>query len=300
MDWDKLKSFHAAAEAGSLTGAAELLNLSQSAVSRQISALEADLGIKLFHRHTRGLLLTEPGRVLFEAAVEVSARVTLAEAHLQDLRDEPSGALRVTAPTALGAIWLAPRLARFTAAFPQIKLHLLLADHELDVANLEADIAIRPWASRQNDLIQRKLMEVDQHLYGSEAYFDRKGEPESEAALDAHDFVAYGPRHLAPIPKLNWALSLGRETSADLRDPVIEVNTIAGMIKAIEAGIGLAGLPRYVAHEDDKLVRVLPDVVGPPFEIYMLYPQELRGSRRVAAFGDFLKAEAKSWRDAEG
>ncbi len=299
MDWDKLKSFHAAAEAGSLTGAAELLNLSQSAVSRQISSLEADLGVKLFHRHTRGLLLTEPGRVLNEATVEVAARITLAESNLQDIRDEPSGALRVTAPTALGSIWLAPRLARFTALYPQIKLHLLLADHELDVANLEADIAIRPWAARQNDVIQRKLMEVDQHLYGSTAYFDRKGEPAREEDLDAHDFVAYGPRHLAPIPKLNWALSLGRDGNADPREPVMEVNTIAGMVKAVEAGIGLVGLPSYVAHDDDKLVRVLPDVLGPPFEIYMLYPQELRGSRRIAAFGDFLKDEAKSWRDSQ-
>jgi DNA-binding transcriptional LysR family regulator len=296
MDWDKLKTFHAAAEAGSLTGAAELLNLSQSAVSRQISALETDLGVKLFHRHTRGLLLTEPGRVLFEAAGEVASRITLAEANLQDLRDEPSGALRVTAPTAFGAIWLAPRLAKFTAAYPQIKLRLLLADHELDVSNLEADIAIRPWPAKQNDLIQRKLMEVDQHLYGSAAYFQRKGEPDSADTLDQHDFVAYGPRHLAPIPNLNWALSVGADNR--VRDAAIEVNTIAGMVKAVEAGLGLAGLPSYVAHDDDQLVRVLPEVKGPPFEIFMLYPEELKGSRRVAAFGDFLKAETKSWRES--
>ncbi len=299
MDWDKLKTFHASAEAGSLTGAAELLNLSQSAVSRQISALETDLGVKLFHRHTRGLLLTEPGRVLFEAAVEVSARVTLAESNLQDLRDEPSGALRVTAPTAFGAIWLAPRLAKFAESYPQIKLRLILADHELDVSNLETDIAIRPWAARQNDVIQRKLMEVDQHLYGSAAYFARKGEPSDIATLDDHDFVAYGPRHLAPIPKLNWALSLGREDTNMPREPVIEVNTIAGMVKAVEAGMGLAGLPSYVANDDDKLVRVLNDTIGPAFEIYMLYPQELKGSRRVAAFGEFLKAETKAWREAQ-
>jgi DNA-binding transcriptional LysR family regulator len=299
MDWDKLKTFHAAAEAGSLTGAAELLNLSQSAVSRQISALETDLGVKLFHRHTRGLLLTEPGRVLFEAAVDVSARVTLADSNLQDLRDEPSGALRVTAPTAFGAIWLAPRLAKFSAAYPQIRLKLVLADHELDVSNLETDIAIRPWGARQNDVIQRKLMEVDQHLYGSAAYFARKGEPGGEETLDEHDFVAYGPRHLAPIPKLNWALSLGRDAGAGPRDPVIEINTIAGMVKAVEAGLGLAGLPSYVANDDDKLVRVLPEVTGPAFEIFVLYPQELKGSRRVAAFGDFIRSEARLWRDSQ-
>lgn len=297
MDWDKLKTFHAAAEAGSLTGAADLLHLSQSAVSRQISALETDLGVKLFHRHTRGLLLTEPGRVLFEAAGEIAARVTLADAALQDIRDEPSGTLRVTAPTALGAIWLAPRLARFYALYPQIRIRLFLVDHELDISNLEADVAIRPWASNQNDVIQRKLMQVDQHLYASAAYLDRKGAPADVDDLDRHDYVAYGPRHLAPIPNLNWHLSLGRPDGARPREAIIEANTINGMMKATEAGLGLAGLPDYVARENDRLIRVMPEEAGPPFEVYLLFPQELRGSRRVAAFSEFLSEEVKTWRD---
>ena len=297
MDWDKLKTFHAAAEAGSLTGAADLLHLSQSAVSRQISALETDLGVKLFHRHTRGLLLTEPGRVLFEAAGEINARVTLADAALQDIRDEPSGVLRVTAPTALGAIWLAPRLARFYAMFPQIRIRLLLLDHELDISNLEADVAIRPWPANQNDVIQRKLMNVDQHLYASPGYLARKGGPSGLADLDRHDFVAYGPRHLAPIPNLNWPLALGRAPGERPREPLLEANTINGMMKAAEAGLGLAGLPDYVARDNDRLVRVMPDEAGPPFEVYLLYPQELRGSRRVAAFSEFLSEEVKTWRE---
>ena len=297
MDWDKLKTFHAAAEAGSLTGAADLLHLSQSAVSRQISALETDLGVKLFHRHTRGLLLTEPGRVLFEAAGEINARVTLADAALQDIRDEPSGVLRVTAPTALGAIWLAPRLARFYAMFPQIRIRLLLLDHELDISNLEADVAIRPWPAQQNDVVQRKLMQVDQHLYASPGYLERKGAPAGLTDLDRHDFVAYGPRHLAPIPNLNWPLALGRAPGERPREPLLEANTINGMMKAAEAGLGLAGLPDYVARENDRLVRVMPDEAGPPFEVYLLYPQELRGSRRVAAFSEFLSEEVKTWRE---
>lgn len=295
MDWDKLKTFHAAAEAGSLTGAAELLTLSQSAVSRQISALEGELGVKLFHRHTRGLLLTEPGRVLFSAAADVSGQIALAEARLLDIRDEPSGLLRVTAPTALGAIWLAPRLTRFREKFPQIRLRLLLVDHELDIANLEADLAIRPWPATQNDVIQKKLMEVSQHLYAGQPYLDRMGAPAGVDDLDRHEFVAYGPKHLAPIPNLNWQLTLGRGAGDKPREPAIEANTINGMMKATEAGLGLAGLPDYVARENDKLQRILPDEAGPPFEVYMLYPQELRGSRRIAAFREFLTDEVKRW-----
>ncbi|KAA5803760.1 LysR family transcriptional regulator [Alkalicaulis satelles] len=296
MDWDKLKTFHAAAEARSLTGAAETLNLSQSAVSRQISALEDSLGVKLFHRHTRGLLLTEPGRVLFEAAGEIAGRVALAEGAVQDVRDEPSGLLRVTAPTALGSIWLAPRLARFHEAYPNIRLRLLLTDHELDIARLEADVAIRPWAPTQKDVIQRKLMDASQHLYAAPSYLARKGTPQSEGDLDAHAFIAYGPRHLAPIPQLGWPLALGRAGKAP-REPVAEVNTIKGVMRLCEAGIGIAGLPAYVARENPNLEVVLPEVSGPDFETYLIYPEELRGSRRVAAFASFVIEEARRWQD---
>lgn len=295
MDWDKLKTFHAAAEAGSLTRAAEVLHLSQSAVSRQISALEAELGVKLFHRHARGLLTTEPGRLLFDTTSDIAARVAFAEAQVHDSRDEPTGLLRVTAPTALGAIWLAPRLARFHELYPLIKVRLLLADHELDIANLEADVAIRPWPATQNDLIQRKLMDVSQHLYASESYIARKGMPATPDDLDRHNMVAYGPRHLAPIPNLNWHLGLGREKGAKPREPVIEVNTINAMMKATEAGLGVSGLPDYVARENERLTRVMPDTDGPKFEVFFVYPEELKGSRRVTAFREFLVDEVKRW-----
>jgi DNA-binding transcriptional LysR family regulator len=295
MDWDKLKSFHAAAEAGSLTAAADTLGLSQSALSRQITALEQQLGIKLFHRHARGLLLTEPGKLLFRAAHDISAKVALAEAMVADSRDKPSGDLRVTAPTALGAIWLAPRLAAFNAAYPDIRIRLLLDDHEIDVANLQAECAIRPWPSTQNDLIQRKLMKVPQHLYASRAYLQKRGTPQAAEDLDDHAIVQYGPPSMAPIPNLDWATRLGRQKGAAPREAVIEANTINAVMKAAEAGLGIASLPDYVARENEKLVRVLPDIEGPVFEVYFVYPEELRGSSRIIVFRDFLISEAKSW-----
>lgn len=293
MDWDKLKSFHAAAEAGSLTGAAEALRLSQSAVSRQIAALEEDLGVKLFHRHARGLIPTEPGRLLYKAAHDISAKVALAEAMVTDSRDKPSGDLRVTAPIAMGSIWLTPRLAAFHAAYPDIRIHLLLDDRELDIAGLEADCAIRPWPSTQNDLIQRKLMNVRQHMYASRAYLERRGVPQSAADLASHSFVHYGPPHLAPIPHLDWAAKAGLKDGEALRPAAVEANSIMAIVKAAEAGLGIAGLPDYVTRGNDRLMRVLPDLEGPPFEVYFVYPAELRGTSRVTAFRDFLFAEAK-------
>tara|TARA_R110002072_G_scaffold94435_3_gene208658 strand:- start:411 stop:1304 length:894 start_codon:yes stop_codon:yes gene_type:complete len=293
MDWDKLKSFHAAAEAGSLTGAAEALRLSQSAVSRQIAALEDDLGVKLFHRHARGLIPTEPGQLLYKVAHDISAKVALAEAMVTDSRDKPSGDLRVTAPIAMGSIWLAPRLAAFNAAYPDIRIHLMLDDRELDIAGLEADCAIRPWPSTQNDLIQRKLMNVRQHMYAGRAYLERRGTPQSVADLDQHSFIHYGPPHLAPIPHLDWAAKAGLKSGAPMRPATVEANSIMAIVKAAEAGLGIAGLPDYVTRDNDRLMRILPETEGPAFEVYFVYPSELRGTSRVTAFRNFVIAEAR-------
>ena len=295
MDWDKLKTFHAAAQAGSLTKAAERLGLSQSAVSRQIAALEEDLGITLFHRHARGLIPTEPGNLLNDAAHEIAAKVALAEAKVLDARDEPSGELKVTAPTALGAMWLAPRLAEFQASYPSIHIRLMLDDHELDLAGLEAEVGIRPWPSTQNDLVQRKLLGVRQHLYASQDYIARRGAPANAEDLDNHAIIYYGPPQLAPIPGLDWAAKAGRPEGAEPRPAVIEVNTIYGVTKTVQAGMGIAALPDYVARENPNLVRVLPDLQGPEFEVFFVYPSELRGSRRIIAFRDFLIEQARRW-----
>jgi len=126
MDWDKLRVFHAVAEAGSFTHAGEDLNLSQSAVSRQISALEESLSTTLFHRHARGLILTEQGELLYNTAHEVFGKLSLVEARLRDSKDSPSGDLRVTATVALGSTWLAPLMAEFMAKYPEIELPLSL------------------------------------------------------------------------------------------------------------------------------------------------------------------------------
>lgn len=295
MDWDKLKTFHAAAQAGSLTKAADMLGLSQSAVSRQIAALEDDLGVTLFHRHARGLIPTEPGNLLYEAAREIHGKVAIAEARVHDARDEPSGELKVTAPTALGAIWLASRLSEFRDQYPNIRIRLMLDDHELDLAGLEAEVGIRPWASTQNDLVQRKLLSVRQHLYASHEYLARHGHPEAPDDLDDHAIIHYGPPQLAPIPGLDWAAKAGRDPDAPPRPAVVEVNTIYGVMKTVEAGMGIAALPDYVARENPRLERVLPQLEGPDFEVYFVYPSELRGSRRIVAFRDFLIEQARRW-----
>ncbi len=149
------------------THAGHELSLSQSAVSRQISALEAELSVTLFHRHARGLILTEQGEMLYRTAHDVFTKLATARTRLTDSRDKPTGDLRVSTTVGLGTIWLTPRLQEFIELYPQIRVELLLTDEELDLGMREADVAIRLRRPIQPDLIQRKLFTVHNHAYAS-------------------------------------------------------------------------------------------------------------------------------------
>jgi DNA-binding transcriptional LysR family regulator len=293
MDLDRLRVFHAVATAGSLTHAGEQLALSQSAVSRQISALEDELKVPLFLRHARGLNLTEQGAKLFETTKVIFEKLQCVEEQLLDSRETPQGDLRITATVGIGTYWLAPRLRKFTELYPDMRVHLLLADGELDLNQREADVALRMRQPVQNDLVQRKLFDVVYHIYGSPDYVARKRAPECVSELDNHDVITYGD---APIElsKVNWLAEVGRKPGHP-RTAKMYVNNIIAMGKAIESGIGLGALPDYFTHGNDKLVRILPETLGPNYEVYLCYPETLRGSKRVTVFRDFLVSQARDW-----
>src|SRR5580700_5106212 len=177
MDWDKLRVFHAVAEAGSFTHAGDTLNLSQSAVSRQISALEEALQVPLFHRHARGLILTEQGESLNRTVREVFAKLAITEALLTESKEKPAGRLKVTTTHGFGSLWLAPRLNTFLEAYPEVTVLLLLDDAELDLAMREADVAIRMHTPKQPDLIQRHLVSMQWNVCASPEYLKKNGVP---------------------------------------------------------------------------------------------------------------------------
>lgn len=297
MDWDKLRIFHAAASAGSFTHAGEVLNMSQSAVSRQVSALERELNAPLFHRHARGLVLTEQGELLFRTTQDVSMKLASAEIILTDSREKPSGDLRVTTTVSLGSAWLAPKLGEFLSLYPEIRVRLILNDEEVDLATREADVAIRFQPPQQNDLIRRKLFVVHNHAYASVDYVRKYGAPKTLAELDHHRILTYGGTVPWHIRTINWLETAGRDGGSP-RIPSMHVTNILGLWQGVRNGVGIAILPDYVAQGDPRLVMVL-EAEGeenlPVFETFFVYPEELKASKRITVFRDFLVAKTREW-----
>ena len=179
MDWDKLRIFQAVADAGSFTHAGETLKLSQSAISRQIGALEEQLGVMLFHRHARGLILTEQGELLYRTARDMAGKVNTAEALLRANQDKPAGRLKIHATVGFGSTWLTAQMHEFITMYPDIDVSLVLSDNELDLGMREADVAIRMMMPRQPGLVQRHLLTVRSHVYASHGYIQKYGKPQA-------------------------------------------------------------------------------------------------------------------------
>jgi DNA-binding transcriptional LysR family regulator len=288
MDWDKLRVFHAVAEAGSFTHAGDTLNLSQSAVSRQISALEEALQVPLFHRHARGLILTEQGETLYRTVREVFAKLAMTEALLTESKEKPAGRLKVTTTVGFGASWLTPRLHDFLEAYPDVTVTLLLDDTDLDLAMREADVAIRMHPPKQPDLVQRHLMTMEWVVSASPEYLKQHGVPQRPEDLDAHRLILFGD-YRAPVPDINWLAEIGRRPG-NPRRPILEVNSTHAMFLAIQSGLGLGALPDFMQAENEGLVRLMSDVKAPKVDVFFVYPDELRNSKRVAVFRDFMLA----------
>jgi DNA-binding transcriptional LysR family regulator len=288
MDWDKLRVFHAVAEAGSFTHAGDTLSLSQSAVSRQISALEEALQVPLFHRHARGLILTEQGEALNRTVREVFAKLAITEALLTESKEKPAGRLKITTTVGFGSSWLAPRLQAFLEAYPDVSISLLLDDTELDLAMREADVAIRMHPPKQPDLVQRHLLTMQWNVVAAPEYLKKHGVPQRAEDLDAHRLVLFGQHH-PPVQEVNWLADTGRRPGSPRR-ALLEVNSIHAVLLAIRSGMGIGALPDYVVNENPDLVHVLADLKGPKVDVFFVYPEELRNSKRVAVFRDFLLA----------
>ncbi len=296
MDWDKLRIFHAVADAGSLTHAGEILHLSQSAVSRQISALEESLNATLFHRHARGLILTEQGELLFDAAKAMARRIEAASARIRDSAEEVFGDLRVTTTTGFGTLWLAPRLATLYSAYPDLRIDLILEERVLDLPMREADVAIRMKEPSQADLVRRRLMGVHMRLYATPAYLQDRGTPKTLADLSGHRLICQN----TTSSQVNAGVSLVEMLLTHRPKSLLTVNNYYGVLQGVVNNLGIGVLPDYVIEDFPKIVRVLDDVESNEVPVFLAYPEELRHSKRVAALRDFVLEELIAYRRRKG
>ena len=295
MDWDKLKIFHAVAEAGSFTSATVILNLSQSAISRQIQSLEDDLKVKLFERHARGLTLTENGEYVYKTAHEVISKLKEVETSLGDQKNKPTGKITITTVRSFGTHWLTPRIQEFMQLHPEMEVELIFDDKELDLSTRQADIGIFMRRPKQLNYIQRKLMDINYHIYGSNAYLEKYGMPKSIADLNKHKFISFGKGTPSPVYNPDWALKIGMKDSKK-RKSIMKVNSVMGLLLAVESGVGLAALPDYLVFQSKNLIKVLPKVEGPITEAHFVYPQSLKNVARVQAFRNFLYSKISEWK----
>ncbi|HEU4986633.1 MAG TPA: LysR family transcriptional regulator [Rhizobiaceae bacterium] len=294
FDWDKLRVFHAAAEAGSFTHAAEFLHLSQSAISRQVSALEQEVGVPLFHRHARGLVLTEQGELLYRTAHDVLMKLENVKIRLTETKNRPSGLLKVTTTVGLGTGWLTERLPEFIELYPDIQIQLILANEELDLTMRQADCAIRLRQPQEPDLIQRRLFTVHLHLYAAPSYVNRYGRPASMADLDRHRIISFGeavPPHLADM---NWIETAGRPEGSK-RIAALQINNVMSIKLAVKRGAGIAMLPDYMVSKEDDLVQLLPETEVPWFDTYFCYPDAMKNQAKLQVFRDFLISKSRTW-----
>ncbi|PYG27585.1 LysR family transcriptional regulator [Pelagimonas varians] len=286
MDWDKLRIFHAVADAGSLTHAGDYLHLSQSAVSRQIRALEDSLNTTLFHRHARGLILTEQGELLFETTTSMKKRIEAATARIHDSEEEVFGELRVTTTNGFGAMWLAPRLAKLYEKYPDLKIDLMLEERVLDLPMREADVAIRMKEPSQADLIRKRLMAIQMRLYASPEYIEANGMPESIEDMKDHRLICQNPQSA----QVRAGMKLNEEL-LDHTHKTLTVNNYFGVLQAVASNLGIGVLPNYIIDGNPDIIRVLPDVESVEVPVFLAYPEELRQSKRVSAFRDFIQEE---------
>jgi DNA-binding transcriptional LysR family regulator len=285
MDWDKLRVFHTVGLHKSLTRAGEVMNLSQSAVSRQISSLEEKIGLPLFHRHARGLVLTEHGEILFRTVSEMVTKLEATEISLADATLKPKGPFKLTVPMTFGTMWLAAQMKEYCELYPDIQMTLLCEDRELDLTTREADAAIRFQPTKHPDLVQIPMMRLQNSLFASNDYLRIHGLPTSIEDLANHRLLGFDSSvSNAPFPQVNWLFEM---SNAPLK-PYVSANSLLALRTMVKRGMGIAALPDYLLHRSRHVSRVLEHIEAPVTEAWYVYPVELKNSKRINVFRSFI------------
>ena len=303
MDWDKVKTFYHVARLGNMTRAADYLRRVQSAISKQISLLEDDLGTRLFFRSSRGLTLTRQGEILFNSSEDVFRLMQKTENLMKDELQEPQGKIKVGVTSGFASTYVLRHMAEFLAKYPKIELTILTSDKEAVLENPDTDIFI---VSEVPQLPQRQhdqLMNWNQRLFASKDYVEKHGMPKNAEDLDNHQVLVLGDAVSVPAEIRQWILWLGREKlhkkdgkrAGGTRRPYLTFTSSRGMMDAVQYGLGIAALPSEPVYTEETtdLVEVLPDLKGPVTHIEYIYDRSLKDVKRITVLRDFLKEKIK-------
>lgn len=291
-----IAAFIHAAEQQSYVAAARILGLSPSAVGKAVARLETRLGVRLFHRTTRKMSLTEAGVVFYERCKRIVDDLGDAEATILQSRDKPAGHLRVSMPHIFGHHIFMPILPSFAQSFPDIELDIDFEDRVVDLVAEGVDIAVRSGELADSRLVARFLCQQHFIICGSADYLARRGSPKTPADLTGHACIHFkypSSGRIAP-----WAFQAPHERLVLPRTLTFN-NTDAGLQAAL-AGLGLAHLPIYVAEpylESGRLIAVLPSFMTPFGSLSLVWQSSRQLSPKVRAFADFIIEHTASRRE---
>ncbi|CUX17478.1 LysR family transcriptional regulator [Agrobacterium genomosp. 13] len=282
MNWDDVRLFLSVARSGQFLSAARKLGVNHATLSRRISALEAAIGTQLFLRSTNGCELTEEGQRLLAGAERMETEMLNAQANLGRVDTAVAGTVRIGAPDGLGVSFLAPRLGRLTARYPELKIQLVPVPRSFSLSQREADIAITIERPEQGRLMFSKLTDYSLGLYASEAYLAEYGTPADVDALKRHRRIGY-VEDLIFSPSLNYTGEIMRDW-----DAAFEISSATGQTEAVRSGAGIGILHNYIAGQYPELLRIMPHL-GISRSYWTAYHESARQLVRVRTVVDFLQ-----------
>jgi DNA-binding transcriptional LysR family regulator len=290
MDLNRLAVFSRVVEEGSLTKAAQALHLPKSSVSRNITLLEEELGMRLLHRSSRKVTVTEVGAAYHAQVAQALASIDDATASLAEQQTTPKGTVRITASFDAGSDHLIPIIARFVAKYPSISVDVALSGRHVDLAEEGVDLGLRAGVVRDQSLVARKVAEIRFAMYASREYVRKHGAPTTLDELRARECVIFKGAN----GRVTWTLSSDRRTeTVEVQGP-ISVDDMGASRSAVLAGAGIGFLPPIAAAKEvtaGRVVRVLPEWSGPPTLLSLVYPSARLVPQRVVLFREFLLAE---------
>ncbi|OJW46997.1 MAG: hypothetical protein BGO67_09885 [Alphaproteobacteria bacterium 41-28] len=288
LDWDKLKSFYVVALNESFTKASLQMNLTQSALSRQISTIEYQLKSQLFIRGADKLSLTSKGKILFDAVSKMIEQIKIARSLIEEEDSNPRGKLTIATTHAFANIWLLEHVSDFIHLYPNIDLSITLEDNLDHLYSKHYDVVIGVSAPSSFHFVHEKLFTRPIGLYASEEYLKKFGTPKVLNDLDHHRLISFGDRIDHPYNIVDWFLRAGCELGK-IRKPFLEINSFYGKIKLAETGVGIITLANNnPAIKKLGLIRVLPEIDGPIVETFYNFSKSLENSKRVRVLKDFL------------